>query len=355
MAGLEGDHASAHGIDHLAVMGRHDDGGSRTVDAVEQPHDAERDGRVEVARRLVAHQKRRAVDHGAGDGDALLLAAGELVGVVVHLLGKADEAQRLGHLHLDDRARLADALERERDVLVHRLVRQEFEVLVDRANLAAEVRDLPVAQLREVLARDDDLAARGAQLAREELEQGRLAGAGVTDDEHELAGIDVEAHAVERGLVGLGRVDECCVSKRDGRPARVGYHAVAVILQGCEDAFGLWLRLDVARGLGHHEAFALRCPRRVLWGVRRNRGDRLQGLGVRRRLGRRVRRRLSDRRRVRRRAADVFCLLPRDGVYMGLRVERPVALDRIGLRDLRTRGVKPVVPLPLAAAKVVGH
>ena len=41
MAGLEGDHAPAHGIDHLAVMGRHDDGGPRTVDAVEQPHDAE--------------------------------------------------------------------------------------------------------------------------------------------------------------------------------------------------------------------------------------------------------------------------------------------------------------------------
>ena len=174
--------------------------------------------------------------------------------------------------------------------LVHRLVRREFEVLIDRANLAAEVRDLPVAQLREVLARDDDLAARGAQLAREEHEQGRLARAGVTHDEHELAGIDVKADVVERGLVGLGRVDECYVSERDGRLARVGYHAVKP--SSCRGAKTLWSRA------------CTRC-RPAVWDTTRpspcggrgassgvcavTRGDRLQGLGVRRRLGRRVR------------------------------------------------------------------
>lgn len=208
MAGLQGDDALAHGVDHLAVVGGHDDGGAGAVDAVQQLHDAQRDGRVEVAGGLVADKQRRAVDHGAGHGDALLLSAGELVGEVVHLLAQADEAQHLGDLRLHDGARLADALEGKGHVLVDRLVGQELEVLVDGADLAAQVRDLLVLHLAQVLAGHDDLAAGGALLARDEAQQGGLAGAGVADDKDELTGVDVEADTVESGLVGLGRVDE---------------------------------------------------------------------------------------------------------------------------------------------------
>ena len=174
---------------------------------------------IEVARGLVADEQGRAVDHGAGHGDALLLAAGELVREVVHALGEADEAEHLGHLGLDDRLGLADALEGKGDVLVDGLVRQELEVLVDGADLATKIRDLLVAHLGEVLSGHDDLTGAGLQLARDEAQKRRLAGARVTDDEHELAGVDVEADVVECGLVGLGRVDECDVFERHGRGA----------------------------------------------------------------------------------------------------------------------------------------
>ena len=92
MAALEGDHATVHAIDHLAIVRGDDHGGAGAVDALEQLHNAQRNRRVEVARGLVADQQRRTVDHGAGNGNALLLATGKLVGQGVHLIGQADQA-----------------------------------------------------------------------------------------------------------------------------------------------------------------------------------------------------------------------------------------------------------------------
>ena len=172
MAGLQGDDALAHGVDHLAVVRRHDDGGAGAVDHVEQLHDAQRDGRVEVARRLVADEQRRAVNHGPGNGHALLLATGELVGEVLHALTEANKAKHLGDLRLDDGLGLADALEGEGDVLVDRLVGKQLEVLVDGADLTTKIRDLAVAHLGEVLAGNDHLPLGGAQLARDEAQEG---------------------------------------------------------------------------------------------------------------------------------------------------------------------------------------
>ena len=56
MAALEGNHATVHAIDHLAVVRGDDHGGAGAVNTLEQLHDAQRDRRVEVARRLVADQ-----------------------------------------------------------------------------------------------------------------------------------------------------------------------------------------------------------------------------------------------------------------------------------------------------------
>ena len=233
MPRLERDDALAHGVDHLAVVRRHEDGGARAVDALEQLHDAQRDRRVEVTRGLVAHKQRWAVHHGAGHGDALLLTTRELVGVDVHLLAQAHEAQHLGHLRLDDRARLADALEGKGHVVKDGLVRQQLEVLEHAADLAAQVRDLPVAHGAQVLASDHDLAVRGLELAGDELEERRLTRAGMAHEEHKLAGKDVNVHVVERRLVGLRRIDHRDALERDdGRAAVVDAARVGIGLLG---------------------------------------------------------------------------------------------------------------------------
>src|SRR3712207_4001869 len=66
----------------LAVVGDQDDGDTVGVQRFEQRQHGLAGGRVEVAGGLVGQQHRRAGDQGAGDGDALLLAAGHLVGAV---------------------------------------------------------------------------------------------------------------------------------------------------------------------------------------------------------------------------------------------------------------------------------
>ena len=61
----------------------------------EQVHHLAAGARVEIARRLVGQQDRRLVGQRAGDGHALLLAAGELRGMVGRPRFQADLLQQL--------------------------------------------------------------------------------------------------------------------------------------------------------------------------------------------------------------------------------------------------------------------
>ena len=68
----------------VGLVGDEHDGVALGVERVEEGHDLDAGFGVEVAGGLVGEDDGRAVDQGAGDGDALALAAGELVGLVVH-------------------------------------------------------------------------------------------------------------------------------------------------------------------------------------------------------------------------------------------------------------------------------
>ena len=102
------------------------------------------------------------IDKGAGDRDALLFAAGELVGVVVDLRLQADHAQDLGHLAADLRARLADDLQRVGDVVVDGAVGEQLEVLEHGPDPAAEVRGALGGHRVDVLAGDGTVPAAGS-------------------------------------------------------------------------------------------------------------------------------------------------------------------------------------------------
>ena len=62
----------------------------------QQAHDLLAVGGVEIAGGLVGQDQLRGGDEGAGDGDALLLAAGELLRPVARAMPHADPLQRLG-------------------------------------------------------------------------------------------------------------------------------------------------------------------------------------------------------------------------------------------------------------------
>src|SRR5687768_6571431 len=76
------------------VVGDHDDGFAEVAgERAEQVEDVGGGFPVEVAGRIVGDEQRRIRDEGAGDGDALFLAAGKLGGGVVAAIGKADKGE----------------------------------------------------------------------------------------------------------------------------------------------------------------------------------------------------------------------------------------------------------------------
>src|SRR6185312_2493705 len=99
---------------------------------------------------------------------------------------------------LDEAARLADHLQREGDVLEHRLLRQQSEVLEDDAEVAAEVRHLAAGEVAHILAEHVDLAARGVLFLEHEAKEAGLAAAGGTDEKDEFAPQDLERDRIQR-------------------------------------------------------------------------------------------------------------------------------------------------------------
>lgn len=120
------------------------------------------------------------VDEGAGDGDALLLAAGQLVGPVPGLVTELDQLQHLVDLllHRGDAA----AAQAEGDVLGDVEVREErvrLEDGVDGPFVRGQVGDVPVAEV--------DGAGGGVLQAGDHAEGGGLAAAGGAEEGEEGA------------------------------------------------------------------------------------------------------------------------------------------------------------------------
>ena len=203
MPAVDGHHAPAQQVDDVPVVGRHQDRRlGLVVDLEEELHDLPAGGRVEVAGRLVGDDQSRLVNERAGDRDALLLATGELTGVLLELAGEAHGLQRLGAPAADLPAGLAQHSQREGDVLVDGQPRKELEVLEDEADLAPVVRQVPPLHPAQLLAVDEDLAAGWLLLPDQEPDEARLAGTRRADQEEEVTFRHREGDVPE----GLGAV-----------------------------------------------------------------------------------------------------------------------------------------------------
>ncbi len=151
---------------------------------------------VEIARRLVGHQQLRLAGERAGDRDALLLAAGELLRIVRRALREPDAREPL--LRLRRRVGRAGELERQHHVLERRQRRQQLKRLEDEAEQPlAQRRARILVQSGERDAVEPDVAVARAVEPGEQAQQRRLARTGRADDGDRVAGFDVEADVVE--------------------------------------------------------------------------------------------------------------------------------------------------------------
>ncbi len=207
------DDAVGHRQRFLLVVG-HIDGGDAEValhrpDLLAQGH---ADLGIESRERLVEQQHLGLDGQRAGEGDALLLPAGELIGVAAAEIGQLDEPQHLGDPRGDLRRRLARHLQAECDVVGYRHVGEQRVGLEYHADLA-----LVGAQVGNVAAVDADAAGRRRLEAGDHAQRRGLAAAARPEEGYELAPRNREIEVLHRGLRGEALAELFYVQKRHVR------------------------------------------------------------------------------------------------------------------------------------------
>ena len=163
---------------------------------------------IERAGRLVAQQHIGRFDDGAGDRDALLLAAGKLRGKMIEPPFESDQRQRLAWVE-----RLVGDLVHQRHVLEHGQARNQIVELKHETDMLAPVaRQFGVVGADKVMVAPACLATGRRIEPAEDVEQRRLARTGRPEQHDEFAFIDVEIDVPERvdldfaHDIGLGQI-----------------------------------------------------------------------------------------------------------------------------------------------------
>ena len=182
----------------LLVVGDEDGGvAGGVVDFAQPAAQLAADLRVERAERLVEQQHLGLDRHGAGERDALALAAGELRRIALLQAGELHEVEQFGgaaaDLGLGRPRRAGPDLQAEADILGHGHVPEQRVVLEHEADIA-----LLHGAVRGVLVAEKDGAAGRPLEPGDQAQQRRLAGAGGPEKRDQLARPDVERNLVQR-------------------------------------------------------------------------------------------------------------------------------------------------------------
>src|SRR3954454_24964266 len=175
------------------VVRDHADGRAAAVQLAQELHHRLAVLRVEVAGRLVGEEDRRLARERARTRDALLLAAGELRGIVLHPVQHADALQRRLDAPLPLRRRELAKRQRQVDVLRDGEIADEVERLEDEADLAiADARAVGEIELLDRFAGELVAAGRRRVEQTEDREERRFAAAGRAGDRDVLAAADLQ-------------------------------------------------------------------------------------------------------------------------------------------------------------------
>ena len=192
-----------HGVTDLADDGhlvRDDDDGNPgdVAHVAQQGQDLSGRLGVECAGWLVAQEHGGIVGQGAGNADALTLAARQLGGVGVAAAFEANELEELLDAFAALRGGHARQLERVTDVVGGGASVQEVRGLEHHADTAACSAQRRTRQRRQVEAVDDNVALGGLLQGRQTPDERGLTRTGTADDPVDRAAIDVQVHPIER-------------------------------------------------------------------------------------------------------------------------------------------------------------
>ncbi len=203
---------------HLAGMGDDDDRMALRVHGAQQFHHVLAALAVERAGRFVGKDDASAIHQRAGDGNALLLAAGKLVRAVVEPVAQLQRIEQFGGARLAFGCGQARVDRRHFDIFLRRRGGDEIVALEDEAESAAAQRGKRIGiERRNILAVEQILPAARTVETAQNIHQRRLAGAGSAHDGDEFARFDVERNAVQHlhgkiaivvGLADIGEPDK---------------------------------------------------------------------------------------------------------------------------------------------------
>src|SRR5581483_8396105 len=130
---------------------------------------------------------------GAGDGDALALAAGKLVRATFFQAGQTEQFEQFGHARLDVGPFPFFDFEAQLDVLEHAHVFEQGVVLENETDVA-----LLDGDVVDPFAADEDVAIGGNLKTGDHAENGGFATAAGTEQRHQFAFMDGEIYRIDR-------------------------------------------------------------------------------------------------------------------------------------------------------------
>ena len=153
--------------------------------------------RIERAEWFVHQQDRRIHHQGAGDADALLLAAGDFGGPAIgEVLRQAGQREQFGDALIDAIGGPAFDPCEEADVFGHRHVREERDVLEDEAGVPPQKDGIPFVRGASF---DGDAAGGGERETIDQPQRRGFSRAAAADEREDFAGVDGERHVPKDG------------------------------------------------------------------------------------------------------------------------------------------------------------
>ena len=195
---VQGNDALAEALGQRHLVGNHHHGDAHAVDGLQQLHHLHAQLGVNVAGGLVRNDELRAMYQRAGQSNALLLTARNLIRQPVGLICQAHQAQNIGHPLFDLVLRDVGYAHGEGHIFIHAHGGNQAEILKNHAHAAAQIGHLAFFHDGKIQPIHQHPAAGGLLFPQDQLDKGGLACAGVAQHKHKVALADAQVHMLQR-------------------------------------------------------------------------------------------------------------------------------------------------------------